>query len=174
MLIALVAVFSHSTAQTVKLFRDGNSEEVEVKAVHDSGIYDGLSWITVFDSLQIVKPGPYNAAIYGMLEKKFRQDRLSLEAQAGFGDVTVNVFDQFDQHRSTGKMLQMLGVATVSAGVFMIMQQNNRALDAIKEGKVYEPKKLPSGMVIGGAFLFGVGIAIDIGASSHLKKLRRH
>ena len=63
----------------------------------------------------------------------------------------------------------MLGI---SSGVFLIMHQHNTGIQAAKDGKPFEIKKLPSALVAGGFFTFTLGIALDISASSHLKKIK--
>ena len=95
--LTFVAIFIHSSAQVVRVFSDGQSEDITVKAVHSSGIYNGVSWITVFDSLQIVKPGAFDDAIYVLDQnRKNPPSPLLINNEAeNYGEITINAFEVF-------------------------------------------------------------------------------
>lgn len=76
-------------------------------------------------------------------------------------------FKKFEQQRKVGKFTQLIGAALLSTSVYLLAKYRDEDINA---GRNYEPKKVPSELVLAGGTFLVVGLWIDINAGRHLKK----
>lgn len=84
----------------------------------------------------------------------------------GFENVD-DPFKKFEQQRRVGKFTQLIGAALLSTSVYLLAKYRDEDINA---GRNYEPKKVPSELVLAGGTFLVVGLWIDINAGRHLKK----
>lgn len=76
-------------------------------------------------------------------------------------------FKKFEQQRKVGKFAQIIGAAVLSTSVYLLAKYRDEDINANRN---YEPKKVPSELVIAGGTFLVVGLWIDIDAGRHLRK----
>lgn len=182
--LTLISLPLFCYSQNVLLkFKDGTLKKTQILATSSSALITkegNVSFITIdsasFETRKAVDQSLYDRLTDAGVKLKFdvvvaKEATSILLQNKAQESVDIN-FERFEEQRSLGKILQLLGGAALSASLYLVMKSNNDAIDAAKSTppKNYEPKKLPIGLVIGGAASMCVGFMIDIGAGKHLKK----
>lgn len=178
MLIALVAISISSSAQTIRVFFNGQATDHQVKATSEHAIFTESGQISddKIDSIQIVAPGVYSRTLmekYGRKDWKVKQSPIVVQGSAP-QQIEMD-FDRFRLQRNGGKLLQLAGVAGLGLSSFLSIQALNynteNAADINSGDKT--AKEVPGFLPWAALGAMGVGIMIDMDAGKHLKRRRR-